>query len=151
MKILMFFLSVMAVVVGFSSPVQAARTAPPGYYTDQKVVYHINYEDSKRQLDVLKNMQNQINAVGQDHIDLRVVLHGDGLSILQKAVQDEKFRSLVDTLRSKGALFLVCANTLKGRNIARESLYKVPEEDVVPSGIAEVVRLQGMGFSYVKP
>jgi len=30
-------------------------------------------------------------------------------------------------------------------------LYNVDKEDVVPSGVAEVARLQAMGYSYIKP
>ena len=30
-------------------------------------------------------------------------------------------------------------------------LYDVDQADIVPSGVAEVARLQGMGYSYIKP
>ncbi|MBD3822600.1 MAG: hypothetical protein IE914_10140, partial [Thiotrichales bacterium] len=43
-------------------------------YGDQKVVYHINYDDPKHQATVLHNIQNNINAVGADHITVKVVL-----------------------------------------------------------------------------
>jgi hypothetical protein len=32
-----------------------------------------------------------------------------------------------------------------------EDLYRVKPEDVVPSGVAELARLQGMGFVYIHP
>ena len=45
----------------------------------QKVVYHINYDDPKQEASALRNVQNHINAVGAENLDLKVVLHGDGL------------------------------------------------------------------------
>jgi intracellular sulfur oxidation DsrE/DsrF family protein len=48
--------------------------------------------------------------------------------------------------------FQVCGNTLKGKQIDFEGdLYDVDEADIVPSGVAELSRLQGMGYSYIKP
>ncbi len=47
--------------------------------------------------------------------------------------------------------FLICANTLKERQIDWHSLYGVTQNDIVPSGAAELARLQGMGFVYIHP
>ena len=42
--------------------------------------------------------------------------------------------------------------TLRGREISYEDdLYDVWEEDIVPSGVAELSRLQQMGYTYIKP
>ena len=43
-------------------------------YAKQKVVYHINYDNPKKQAGALRNIQNHINAVGADNLDLKVVL-----------------------------------------------------------------------------
>jgi intracellular sulfur oxidation DsrE/DsrF family protein len=32
-----------------------------------------------------------------------------------------------------------------------EDLYDASEADVVPSGVAELARLESMGYSYIKP
>ena len=57
-------------------------TASASSYGKQKVVYHINYDNPKQQEGALRNIQNHINAVGADNLELRVVLHGNGLSML---------------------------------------------------------------------
>ena len=49
-------------------------------YGFQKVAYHVNYDDAKRQAGALRNIQNHINAVGAKNMDIRVVMHGKGLS-----------------------------------------------------------------------
>jgi intracellular sulfur oxidation DsrE/DsrF family protein len=48
-----------------------------------------------------------------------------------------------------GVPFPVCANTLRERRIDRGSLSGIGEDDLVPSGVAELARLQGMGFASI--
>jgi uncharacterized protein len=133
-------------------------------YGKQKVVYHINYDNPKQQAGALRNIQNHINAVGAENLDLKVVLHGNGLSLLlepealaklnkfKHANADETMTAKIDGLKSQGVEFNVCDNTVRGRKVNIETdLYNVDKKDIVPSGVAEVARLQAMGYSYIKP
>lgn len=133
-------------------------------YSKQKVVYHINYDNPVQQAGALRNIQNHINAVGADNMDIKVVLHGNGLSLLldpdsleklkkfKHANADEKMSANIDGLKSQGVRFQVCANTVKGRKVDLESdLYDVNQSDIVPSGVAEVAKLQLEGYAYIKP
>jgi len=133
-------------------------------YGKQKVVYHINYDNPKKQAGALRNIQNHINAVGAENLDIKVVLHGHGLSLLldpdslaklkkfKHANADEKMIARIDNLKSQGIDFNVCANTVKGRKVDVESdLHDVEKIDIIPSGVAELARLQTMGYTYIKP
>lgn len=121
-------------------------------YGKQKVVYHINYDDKKKQAGAMRNIQNHINAVGAENLDLKVVLHGNGVSLLKTANEDPDFESKVINLKSQHVSFNVCNNTLKGKKIDYESdLFEVEESDIVPSGVAELARLQQEGYTYIKP
>jgi len=124
-------------------------------YGKQKVVYHINYEGGdkdKKYRGAMRNIQNHINAVGADNMEIKVVLHGNGLSLLKSAVNNEALQSQVLELKSQNVEMHVCNNTLVGREISYEKdLFDVFEEDIVPSGVAELSRLQQMGFTYIKP
>ena len=133
-------------------------------YGKQKVVYHINYDNPKQQAGALRNVQNHINAVGADNMDIKIVLHGNGLALLlepdslaklkkfKHANADEAMTAKIDSLKDQGVDFNVCANTVRGRKVDLETdLYSVDKKDVVPSGVAEVARLQAMGYSYIKP
>lgn len=121
-------------------------------YEKQKVVYHVNGGDAKEQKATLRNIQNHINAVGKDKLDLRVVMHGDGLSLLSNATKDEDMKGAVDKLKLQGIGFNVCANTLQGKKINyKTDLHDVSEKDIVPSGVAEIAALQSKGYAYVKP
>ena len=133
-------------------------------YGKQKVVYHINYDNPKKQAGALRNVQNHINAVGAENLDLKIVLHGNGLALLlepdsleklkkfKHANADDKMTAKIDGLKNQGVEFNVCANTVRGRKVDVDSdLYNVDNKDIVPSGVAEVARLQLMGYAYIKP
>ena len=46
----------------------------------------------------------------------------------------------------------VCANTLRGKKVDYENdLYDVSKADIVPSGVAELAKLQAEGYTYIKP
>ena len=134
------------------------------YYGKQKVVYHINYDDPKKQAGALRNIQNHINAVGAENLDLKVVLHGNGLALLlepdsldklkkfKHANANDKMTAKVTDLKGQGVDFHVCANTVRGRKVDVETdLYDVDKADIVPSGVAEVAKLQQDGYAYIKP
>jgi intracellular sulfur oxidation DsrE/DsrF family protein len=56
----------------------------------------------------------------------------------------------VGELSGKGVQFRVCNNTLVTRNVDPSKV--VMEAKIVPSGVAEVARLQAKeGFVYLKP
>lgn len=135
-----------------------------GRYGKQKVVYHINYDNPKKQAGALRNIQNHINAVGKENLDLKVVLHGNGLSLLltpdaldfvknfKHANANDVMTARIDGLKEQGVRFHVCANTVKGRKVDLDrDTYDVSEDDIVPSGVAELAHLQGQGYTYIKP
>ncbi len=131
-------------------------------YAPQKVVYHINYDEPKAQAGALRNIQNHINAVGADKLELKVVLHGNGLSLLlepdaaaatklARGNADDAMQARIAGLKQQGVKFNICANTLKGKQVKLEDLYDAAQADVVPSGVAELGKLQGEGYAYIKP
>lgn len=128
----------------------------------QKAVYHINGGDPKQQMAALGNVQNHIAAVGADRMDVKVVLHGDGLSLLlfpdalaktkmKTANATEDMQVKVAGLKQQGVQFQVCNNTVKGRNVPLDGLYDVTDADIVDSGVAQLAILQGQGYAYIKP
>lgn len=152
------YLIMLAVALVTSGNAMAER------YAKQKVVYHINYDNPKQQTGALRNIQNHINAVGAENMDIKVVLHGNGLSLLldpaslprlnkfKHANADEGMTAKIDGLRSQGVAFNVCANTVKGRKVDMAGdLHNVSNDDIVPSGVAELTHLQMQGYTYIKP
>lgn len=155
MKQTLKWLATLVTIIGLSAAAVAADK--------QKVVYHVNGDDPKQQADVVRNVQNHINAVGKDNLDLKIVVHGDGLSLLltpealahtkmKAANADTDMQARLAGLKDQGVQIQVCANTLKGRNVdAKNDLYDVAEADIVPSGVAQLAILQHQGYAYIKP
>lgn len=127
------------------------NAALAGSYGKQKVVYHINYDDQKHLNGTLRNIQNHINAVGKENLDLRVVLHGKGASLLINAKDDLMLQEKIDNLKSQGIKFNVCNITLTRMKLDKKDLFGVTDEDIVPSGVAEIAALQAQGYVYLKP
>lgn len=161
MKKIMSLMAAAALLMGsVMNPAIAEDTG----YGKQKVVYHINYDDPKKQTGALRNIQNHINAVGAENMEIKVVLHGNGLAMLvnpdslekltkfKHANADDKMAANIDGLKDQGVAFNVCNNTVKGRKVdLKNDLYNVDEKDIVPSGVAELAKLQQEGFVYIKP
>lgn len=129
-------------------------TAKPGSYAAQKVVYHNNGrgpDSTKYFKALLKNLRNHVDAVGANGIDIKVVNHGDGVGLLQSAMTDADLAKAIEDLKAKGVQFLVCQNTLDERKIDPATLYGLTPSDIVPSGIAELIKWQQAGYYYVHP
>ena len=124
-------------------------------YDAQRVAYHVNgtgRDGATPYLAAMRNVQNHLDAVGAGNAEIAVVMHGDGLGLLADAKGDDALQTAVASLKGQGVKFLVCQNTLNGREISYEDdLYDVWEEDIVPSGVAELSRLQQDGYTYIKP
>jgi intracellular sulfur oxidation DsrE/DsrF family protein len=117
---------------------------------DIKTVYHVNTGVETASA-ILGNVRNHLNADPQAKIT--VVTHGPGIDFLLEGAKDSKgreFSGMVGELSGKGVQFRVCNNTLTTRNIDPNKV--VMEAKIVPSGVAEVARLQAKeGFVYLKP
>ena len=146
--------------VGLSQPASAGDAMAAT--TKQKVVYHINGDDPAQEKAALGNIQNHINAVGKENLDLKVVLHGNGLAMLldpdsvsktkmKEGNADQNMTARITGLKEQGVQFQICANTLKGRQVTLDQLYDASEGDVVPSGVAQLAILQSQGYAYIKP
>lgn len=155
--------SLLALVVFSISTLFAGNVAADTSYGKQKVIYHINYDDPMTQAGAMRNIQNHINAVGQENLELKVVLHGNGLSLLltpdalshtklKHGNATDEMQARIASLKNQGVKFQICANTLKGKKVSYENdLYDVEQGDIVPSGVAQVAHLQTQGYTYIKP
>ncbi|MBO6520489.1 MAG: DsrE family protein [Rhodospirillales bacterium] len=124
-------------------------------YSKQKVVYHINYDGGdadKKYRGAMRNIQNHINAVGAENMEIKVVLHGNGVALLKNAMTNQALQSDVTNLKTQNVAFNVCNNTLKGRKIDPvKDLFEVFDDNIIPSGVAELSHLQQQGYTYIKP
>lgn len=116
---------------------------------DEKVVYHIN--DGTNPMAALQNIRNHLNASPKAKIV--VVTHGPGIDFLLDGAKDKNgnpYEVVVQELEGRNVQFKLCNNTLEARKIDKKQV--IPEAIIVPSGVAEVSRLQIQeGYAYLKP
>lgn len=138
----------LGVVVGLTG-LTGCATKPGKDGFAENVVYHIN--DSANANAAMNNVKNHMAANPQAKIV--VVTHGKGVDFLLEGANDDKgnpYNIRVQELKGKGIAFNVCNNTLVGRKIDPKTV--VPEAVLVPSGVAEITKLQKLeGYSYIKP
>ncbi len=151
MNIIFAGLAALAILVSGSTQAQASDSVG---YGKQKVVYHINYPGGKEDVAykrALKNIQNHINAVGAKNLDMKVIVHGDGIFMMKTAKTPGPLQTSIVSMKSQGVSISVCANTMKDKKIALSDMHEVFDEDVVMSGVAEISHLQEQGYTYIKP
>jgi len=136
----------MAAVVGFPAPVlaQGDKGGPV------KVVYHLS-EGNAQATNAIRNIRNHLTA--DPSAKIVVVTHAGGVQFLLDGVLDGNgapFEAAVQELKGKGVDFRVCRFTLERNKIDPSKV--IPEASLVPSGVAEVSRLQFKeGFAYLRP
>jgi uncharacterized protein len=117
--------------------------------TQLRVVYHVS--ESRTAGDTLRNLANHLRAAPGAKVV--VVAHNNGVDFLLEGATDEAGQPFEATVRKyrdlHGVEFRVCRNTLVRRGI--EDAKVIPEASFVPSGIAEIGRLQSEeGYAYMR-
>lgn len=115
-----------------------------------RVVYHLS-EGLPQASRALEYIRNHLEADPQARIV--VVTHALGVDFLMKGAKTAKgnaFADAIGDLDLQGVKFRVCEITLRERGLRREQF--IPGVEFVPSGVAEIARLQGReGYAYLKP
>lgn len=117
---------------------------------EHKVVYHIT--DASRATAALYNIRNHVKA--DPDVRIVVVANGPGVDFLLEGAANANgnpYDATVQELTMHHKVqFRVCNNTLEARHIDKSRV--IPEAAIVPSGVAEVARLQiEEGYAYIKP
>ena len=110
-----------------------------------KVLFEFTSQGQEQITAVLNNIENVREALGND-TKVMVIAHGPGIALVQKTNTESADR--MRKLGEAGVVFAACENTMKRKNIAKADLFDFAK--TVDSGVAEVVRRQEAGWSYVK-
>ncbi len=127
-----------------------ASTGGNANVAEDKVVYHIN--DSRAQaVNALRNIGNHLEV--NPKAKIVVVTHAGGVDFLMDGAKDANgnpYNIPVEQLRNRGVQFDICDITLRNRKLVRSRF--IPEASFVPSGVAEITRLQQReGYAYLRP
>jgi uncharacterized protein len=115
-----------------------------------KIVYHFN-EGLAQATNGLRNIRNHLEV--NPKAKITVVAHAQGVDFLMKGKKDANgnpYETIVQDLESQGVKFDVCLITLRNRKLSKDQF--IDDVSYVPSGVAEIARLQQReGFAYLRP
>jgi hypothetical protein len=99
----------------------------------------------------LRNIRNHLEV--NPKAQIVVVAHAQGVDYLMKGKKDANgnpYETIVQDLKGQGVKFDICEITLRNRKLTRDMF--IEEGDFVPSGVAEITRLQQReGYAYLRP
>lgn len=164
LRAIAFAVAALAAPAALAEPAFDPGVPPPrvgaDYYAGaEKAVYHVTVNtDEKGYLAILGNIRNHGAALSATGVkpQIKVVINGDGINMLTKAAELEfdansRLPGAIKDAKERGVEFQVCYNTLTARRITLAQLFDAKPADLVPAGVAEVARLQKMGYGMIKP
>lgn len=123
-----------------------------GSSPEVQAVYHISTADHHRQYIALLNIENHLSDLREqgDKASIRVLLEGDGVTLMVRAAQEPQLQQKIHRLRSRGVRFLIEAGSLLQRGLeAERDLMAISSDDLVENGILTLVDLQQQGYAYI--
>ena len=111
-----------------------------------RIVFEVSIEGEAQWEAILNNVENAQKAFGKESTEIEVVAHGKGLGLLRKT--NTSLNERIVSIASSQTRFVACQNTMRRMKITKADL--LPEVGTVDSGVAEVVRKQEDGWSYIK-
>ena len=112
-----------------------------------RVVFHLDEPSKGRAKQVLKNIENLIDDLGENNVEIELVANGGGVKALVKG--PESHAEQVEKLTGKGVRFVACAHSLSMLEIDKDSLFE--GVTVVSAGVGELVKRQADGWAYIRP
>ena len=111
-----------------------------------RAVFELTSDNEEHWQSLLNNIENLQKAFGRENTEVAVIAHGKGLGLLRKT--NTALKDRIEGIARTGVHFAACENTMRKQNVTKEDL--LPQGVTVDSGVAEVVRKQEAGWSYIK-
>ena len=140
------FVSIIIMLSSFFATAQ--ETAPDSYRAEKaphKVVMQLSSGDTLGWKMLMNNIKI-MKSTWEDKVAIEVVANGPGIGFLMKEKTTQSDR--ITYFKSQGVAFVACENTMKERNISKESI--IPDAGFVKSAVVELILKQEQGWSYIK-
>ena len=142
--------TIIAMALALTGCAVTGGTDPKASVGEDKVVYHVN-DTGAQAANALRNIGNHLEV--NPKAKIVVVTHAQGVDFLFNGAKDKgnnPYNIRVEELKSRGVKFDVCEITLRNRKLTKSQF--IPEATFVPSGVAEITRLQQReGYAYLRP
>ena len=120
----------------------AMQSAQPKPY---KVVFDLTSPDAMDQRAVLRWIK-EVSGVNPQS-EMEVVMYGRGLDLVISG-KSTMAAEVADALKTAKVKFNVCAIAMKNQQLDKSQL--LPNMNIVPDGIGEIVAKQNAGWGYIK-
>lgn len=133
------FVFVLLLAAFFLTGKQASAQSP-----QYRLVVDMVSADTSDHAGILRQIRNLWRELPGAKV--QIVMHGKALSMVQKgqAPMEDK----IAALQKEGVVFSVCSNTMKRLKLTEKDF--IPAATFVPAAIAELVKKQQEGWSYIK-
>lgn len=122
-------------MISFSSNAQSNK---------HRVVWDLSSTDTTVQAAVFRQINNA--RVELPDLDIEVVFHGQAVYVMMK--DSTQFADRIKIAKDKGVTLAVCNNSLRRLKIDPSQVS--PSAIIVPSAVAELIKKQTDGWSYLK-
>jgi intracellular sulfur oxidation DsrE/DsrF family protein len=109
-----------------------------------KIVWEMASGDTARQRILFKQVSNVLASSPDTKIE--IVFHGNSVYGLLK--DTGYFKEQIIGFHTRGVVMAVCNNSLKSRHLSTDIV--IPEAEIVPVAILELVKKQEQGWTYIK-
>jgi intracellular sulfur oxidation DsrE/DsrF family protein len=120
----------------------------------KRVAIHIDENDPQRMNMALNNAANIYKYYEEkgEAVEVRLVANGPGLHMFREDTSPVKDRIAAMSLEHDNLSFAACGNT--HRMMSKRSdgeITLISEAEMIPSGVVELIQLQGKGWAYIRP
>ena len=118
------------------------------------IAFHVDENDPAVMNMALNNAQNVQNyyAAQGDEAVIEIVAYGPGLNMFVAGKSPVADRISTMSLEIDDITFSACGNThRKMSQKAGSDVALLPEAQIVPSGVVQLVTLQQKGYAYIRP
>ena len=122
----------------------AGPTATGKPATQNRIVFQVNEDDSRKWNTILANLNNVQEELGK--VDISVVVIGPGLGMLKA---DALTANAVQDAMAAGVRFVACGNSMQSMKLRKDDM--IDGIDYAKAGYVEVMRLQKLGHAYIRP
>jgi uncharacterized protein len=140
MKRILFVVCLAVLIIGATAAWMQAPQPKP-----YKVVFDLTSADPLDQRAVLRWIK-EVSGVNPKN-ETEVVMYGRGLELVTSG-KTTMASEVAEAIKSANARFNVCAIAMKNQNVDKSQL--LPNVEIVPDGIGELVAKQHAGWGYIK-
>lgn len=111
-----------------------------------KLIIQVSDSDPAKWSLALNNARNVQLELGEDDVDMEIVVYGPGLPMLKAG---SPMAQRVSAALKTGVKVVACENTMRAQHLVYADM--LPDIGYVPAGVVELMQKQQQGYAYIRP